>query len=154
MYPPVPGTLVRISPPEGTILEGKYVPGNTTIGVHNWTANYSLSNFIDPYKFHPERWLSSDDVSKLESTFPGMKLGDPKEFEHDDRKARQTFSYGPANCIGKNLAYAELRILLAIVVWGFDIEGGEGADTWLERNKVYGLWKKPPLNVKLTRVNV
>ncbi|PQE28878.1 isotrichodermin C-15 hydroxylase protein [Rutstroemia sp. NJR-2017a BBW] len=136
MYPPVPGNLPRMAPPEGTVIEGKYVPGRTTIGVHNWTANYSTCNFADPYTFHPERWLSSED------------------FENDDRKARQTFSYGPANCIGKNLAYAEMRLLLGIVVWGFDLEAGEGADTWLERNRVYGLWKKPPLNVKLTRVNV
>ncbi|KAM3076809.1 hypothetical protein ACMFMG_003723 [Clarireedia jacksonii] len=154
MYPPVPGTLPRISPPEGTIIEGKYVPGHTTIGVNNWSANYSISNFTDPYTFHPERWLGSEDVSALKNTFPGMILSDPKEFEHDDRKAKQAFSYGPANCIGKNLAYAEMRLLLGIVVWGFDLKGGEGFDTWLERNKMFGLWKKPALNVRLTKVNV
>lgn len=83
-----------------------------------------------------------------------MQLTDPKEFENDDRKARQPFSLGPANCIGKNLAYAEMRVLLANLIWGFDIEGGEGCSSWLERNKAFTLWKKPKLLVKLKRVNV
>lgn len=154
MYPPVPITLPRITPPEGAFVEGKYVPGSTTLGVNTWTANYSISNFTDPYEFHPERWLSSDDFSHLKRTFPDMQLDDPKQFENDDRKAKQPFSYGPANCIGKNLAYAEMRLLLGILVWGFDLKGGDGIDTWLERNKIFGLWQKPALNVKLTRVNV
>ncbi|PQE20159.1 isotrichodermin C-15 hydroxylase protein [Rutstroemia sp. NJR-2017a BBW] len=136
MYPPVPINLPRLSPPSGTTIEEKYVPGGVTIGVSQWAANYATSNFHDPYSFHPERWLNAE------------------QFARDDKKARQPFSFGPANCIGKNLAYAEMRVLLANLVWGFNLEAGEGADTWLERNEIYGLWKKPKLNVKLTRVNV
>jgi cytochrome P450 len=156
MYPPVPINLPRLSPPGGTTIEGKYVSGGVTIGVSQWAANYSAHNFRDPYTFHPERWLNAEQVSELSQNFPEMapQLRSPEEFANDDKKARQPFSFGPANCIGKNLAYAEMRVLLANLVWGFDLEGGEGADTWLERNNVYGLWKKPELNVKLTRVNV
>ncbi|KAM3070596.1 hypothetical protein ACMFMF_008049 [Clarireedia jacksonii] len=156
MYPPVATTLPRFSPPGGATIEGKYVPGGVTVGVNHWSANYSASNFSEPYTFHPERWLNAEHVSELKQKFPEMaqELLSPERFANDDRKARQPFSYGPANCIGKNLAYGEMRLLLGSLVWGFDMEGGEGADTWLARNETYGLWLKPELNVKLTRVNV
>ncbi|KAI9651354.1 hypothetical protein NHQ30_001395 [Ciborinia camelliae] len=154
MYPPVPTTLPRLVPQGGSIISGQYVPAGVSVGVNPWSAQFSTSNFHLPYEFHPERWLSIADVEELKNTYPGMKLGDPRRFENDDRKARQPFSFGPANCIGKNLAYAEMRVLLGNVVWGFDLEGGEGSSSWLERNKIFVLWKKPELWVRLRRVNV
>ncbi|TEY39982.1 hypothetical protein BOTCAL_0444g00040 [Botryotinia calthae] len=154
MYPPVPSTLPRVVPKGGSIVAGQYVPEGVTVGVGFISAQFSTDNFHLPYEFHPERWLSVEDVEELKSKFPDMKLNDPRVFEGDDRKARQPFSNGPANCIGKNLAYAEMRVLLGNVVWGFDLEGGEDSETWLERNKIYVLWKKPELWVKLKRVNV
>ncbi|KAA8564239.1 hypothetical protein EYC84_011185 [Monilinia fructicola] len=154
MYPPVPSTLSRVVPEGGSIVSGRYVPEGVSVGVNQWSAHFSSSNFHLPYEFHPERWLSMEDVRELKGAYPDMKLGDPKIFENDDRKSRQPFSLGPANCIGKNLAYAEMRVLLGNVVWGFDLEGGEGCSSWLERNKIFALWKKPELWVRLRRVNV
>jgi len=42
----------------------------------------SPDNFRDPEKFIPERWIGS-------------------EYASDKKGARQAFSYGPRNCIGK-----------------------------------------------------
>ncbi|KAJ8061999.1 hypothetical protein OCU04_009781 [Sclerotinia nivalis] len=154
IYPPVPTTLPRVVPEGGSIVSGQYVPAGVTVGVNFIAAQLSSSNFHLPLEFHPERWLSVEDIEELKTAYPDMKLTDPKIFEHDDRKARQPFSFGPANCIGKNLAYAEMRVLLGNVVWAFDLEEGEGSSTWLERNKVYLLWKKPELWVKVKKVNV
>ncbi|ESZ90902.1 hypothetical protein SBOR_8709 [Sclerotinia borealis F-4128] len=154
MYPPVPSTLPRLVPEGGSLITGTYVPAGVTVGINFWSAQFSASNFHLPNEFRPERWLSIEDVEELQNMYPAMKLSDPRIFENDDKKAFQPFSFGPANCIGKNLAYAEMRALLGNVVWGFDMEGGEGSSTWMERNKVYALWQKPALWVKLKRVNV
>jgi len=43
----------------------------------------SASNFKDPQKFIPERWL------------------DDERFVNDKKAAFQPFSYGPRDCIGK-----------------------------------------------------
>jgi aspirochlorine biosynthesis cytochrome P450 monooxygenase len=57
---------------------------------------------------------------------------------------------GPRNCIGKNLAYAEMRLLLTSLVWHYDLELAEESKNWLEENLVYILWLKLELRVKLT----
>ena len=62
------------------------------------------------------------------------------------------FSFGPRNCLGKNLAYAEMRVILAKVLWHFDLELRPGMDDWLERHKLFMLWEKPALMVRLTPV--
>ncbi|APA13853.1 hypothetical protein SS1G_13957 [Sclerotinia sclerotiorum 1980 UF-70] len=154
MYPPVPTSLPRIVPEEGGVIAGEFVPAGATVGVSYYAAHYSAKNFHLPEEFHPERWLSVEDVEELKTTYPDMKLINPTIFENDDKKAKQPFSLGPANCIGKNLAYAEIRTLLGNVIWSFDLEAGEGFNTWLERNKMFVVWVKPELWVKLKRVNV
>lgn len=56
------------------------------------------------------------------------------------------------SCLGKNLAYAEMRIMLAKMVFNFDWELDEHSSGWLHGMKVHTLWQKPPLLVKLTAV--
>ena len=58
---------------------------------------------------------------------------------------------GPRNCIGRNLAYMEMRIILARVVWGFDFEMCEESRGW-DRQQVFILWEKGPLVVRLREV--
>jgi cytochrome P450 len=57
----------------------------TTIGVFQWTANNSASNFHEPDLFAPERWLPNA----------------PAKFANDSKDVVQPFSTGPRNCIGK-----------------------------------------------------
>ncbi|CAD6446448.1 1bed780c-1914-4f58-812b-d0afbe267ce5 [Sclerotinia trifoliorum] len=154
IYPPGPGTLPRVVPEDGGIVAGRFVPAGAIVGVSYWAAHHSPKNFHLAEEFHPERWLSSQDVEELRTAFPDMKLADPKIFENDDKKAKKPFSLGPSNCIGKNLAYAEIRTLIANVVWSFDLEGGKEISTWLERSKMFTTWRSPELRVKLKRVNV
>jgi len=134
MFPPVPGSQRRVTPPEGYVVAGRFVPGRTVVAVNQWSANHSPSNFKDPYQFIPERWL-----------------GDPA-FIDDKRKVMQPFSVGPRNCIGQNLAYAEMRVILARILWNFDMELCEESQDWMERLEIYTLWKKLLLMVKLTPV--
>lgn len=49
-----------------------------------------------------------------------------------------------------SLAYIEMRIILARVLWNFDLKLAEDSKDWLSRQKIYLLWEKAPLHVYLT----
>jgi hypothetical protein len=48
-----------------------------------------------------------------------------------------------------SLAYAEMRLVLAQILWNFDMELLEKSKSWTEHLS-YVLWDKPPLYVHLT----
>lgn len=45
-----------------------------------------------------------------------------------------------------------MRLLLAKLIWTFDLELDERSDKWLENCLVFTLWAKPELLVRLTEV--
>ena len=131
LYPPVPSTFPRRLGAEGDIIDGQFVPSGTSVGVNQWAANQSAEHFRDPEKFIPERWL------------------DDEHYAGDDKEARQPFSLGPRNCIGKNLAYAEMRSIMAQMLWNFDMELCEDSEGWNDQ-RIFILWDKPELHVRLS----
>ncbi|KAG7050710.1 cytochrome P450 [Colletotrichum scovillei] len=130
-YPPVPVALPRITPPSGQEILGQWIPGNTTIGVAHWALYHNEKIFSKPFEFHPERWL-----------------GDPA-FADDHLEALKPFHIGPRNCLGMNLAYAEMKMILAKVIWNFDLQLAAQSKNWIDHD-VYLLYNKPPLMVHLT----
>ena len=115
----------------------------THIQLHQWTTYRLEENFHSPTTFTPERWLpeSIDNPSSL--------------YYKDQRHAVQVFSLGPRNCIGKNLAWAELRLILSRMLWNFDIgaiRGSDGAEKIVDwtKQKTWVLVQKEPLEVRLT----
>ncbi|GME59427.1 Cytochrome P450 [Neofusicoccum parvum] len=136
-YPPVSVGLPRVTPPGGNAICGKWVPENriqTRVSVPQWAASHSKFNFERPYEFIPERWL------------PGTG------FDSDNKDIVQPFSIGPRNCLGKNLAYHESRVILAKILWHFDLKLGTQSDSWMDQ-KLFVLWKKEPLMVSLSPVH-
>lgn len=134
MYPPAPaGTPRRVVLHGGDYIDGRRVPQNTTVGIQPWACNRSAFNFHDPDSFNPERWLDKP----------------PLQFTTDSREAMQTFGLGPRNCIGKSLAWLESRIVLARLLWNFDLELEAESRDWVDQ-KIYLVWSKPPLMAKLT----
>ncbi|KAF2478053.1 cytochrome P450 monooxygenase-like protein [Lindgomyces ingoldianus] len=81
---------------------------------------------------------------------PERHLG-AQRYANDNRAVLQPFSFGPRNCLGKNLAYAEMRLILTKVLWNFDLELVDRERDWFDQ-KVFTLWDKPPLMVKLKLV--
>lgn len=95
------------------------------------------THFRRPDEFIPERFL---DGAKEEG-----------EFSHDHRGVLQPFSVGTRNCIGKNLAYAEMRLVLAKVLFHFDMSlEAEQTGDWFAKNRAWGVWSKEPLFVKIS----
>ncbi|TVY84339.1 Cytochrome P450 monooxygenase aclL [Lachnellula suecica] len=132
-YPPVPIGLQRVTTAEGNTICNKYVPPNTKVSVPQWASYSSPANFLDPDRFVPERWMKNP----------------PAKYANDNRAVLQPFSVGPRNCIGRGLAYAEMRLILARVLHNFDFELQEDSRNWLSEQKSYGLWEKTPLHVKI-----
>nr|ACH72905.1 AflG [Aspergillus ochraceoroseus] len=132
LYPPVPMQSNRIVPPQGAQIAGMWVPGGvslqqTSVAVQQFVACRSADNFHRPNEFLPQRWQGQG------------------EFANDRREASQPFSIGPRNCIGRQLAYAEMRLILVHVLWHFNLRLDQGrmkdAD-WLAEQGIWILWDK------------
>lgn len=133
IYPPVAVTLPRVVPAGGEHIDGVFVPAGTTVGVNHFACFRHPANFHQADAFLPERWL------------PGRREIPP--FDRDNRACLQPFSYGPRNCLGKNLARAEMRLILARMLWRFDLELDESVSrsSWHDEQRVFGFWVKLPL---------
>ncbi|KAF1963728.1 benzoate 4-monooxygenase cytochrome P450 [Byssothecium circinans] len=134
IYPPVPVGLPRKVPAGGAVVDGNWMPGGTIVSLPHYAAFHSPDNFKDPDSFVPERWLPEGEA----------------EYGADRKDVFIPFSNGPRNCLGKSLAYHEMRLLCAGVTLNFDLEL-VSQDDWTDQ-KVYILWDKNPLMVKLTPV--
>jgi cytochrome P450 len=94
------------------------------VSVHQSAAYWSEFNFHQPLTFRPERW------------FPGATTDPSSLFFNDNRAVVQLFSVGPRNCIGHNLAYNEMRLILARVLWNFDLKPCEESQDWHNQKKL------------------
>ncbi|KAL7276384.1 hypothetical protein RUND412_000621 [Rhizina undulata] len=108
MAPPVPGLLPReVIAKEGCTVDGIHIPEGTVIGTPIYGIHHNPDYFPNPFTFTPERWLSTSVTSEeLDAA----------------RNAFMPFSIGPRGCIGKSVAYMELRLTLARMVFLFNFE--------------------------------
>ncbi|KAL1969170.1 hypothetical protein VTN77DRAFT_424 [Rasamsonia byssochlamydoides] len=133
VYPPFVTTLYRVTPAGGAMVDGHFVPENTIVACHHYASYHSSSNFALPNEFIPERWLGTD-----------------PRFESDRKDVLNPFSLGPRSCLGKKLAYAEIRLMLCKLLFNFEIELCPESSHWVDDQEVYFIWDKPALTVTLT----
>ncbi|KAI4223150.1 MAG: hypothetical protein L6R40_008526 [Gallowayella cf. fulva] len=132
IYPPVAITLPRRVPAGGDLILDRFVPAGVTVGVHHYATTHLPDNFHRPTAFLPHRWMSG--------------TRDLPPFAADRKECMQPFSFGPRNCLGKNIARAEIRLLLAKLLFRFDWrELQTGQEEWMVRQCVQGFWQKGPL---------
>ncbi|KAF2445636.1 cytochrome P450 [Karstenula rhodostoma CBS 690.94] len=136
VYPPLAGITPRNTPSTGANVAGRWIPGGTIISIAHYAAYHSPANFRNPDSFVPERWLPEGQ----------------QEYGSDNKEVFNAFSYGPRNCLGKNLAYHEMRLVLATVMFSFDIELIKGAGDWV-RQECHILWAKPAMMARVTPVS-
>jgi cytochrome P450 len=138
-YPPDGVSSPRLVPAGGHEIAGWFVPEGTRVGIWQWPMYHDERLFTDPFHFDPDRFY---------------KKGDKKSKYAGDRiDAVNAFLIGQRNCIGRNLAYAEMRLILARLVWEFDIRIDESSRNWMEGQENFELWVKPDLNIHLQPVN-
>ncbi|KAJ5475121.1 Cytochrome monooxygenase lcsI [Penicillium diatomitis] len=131
MYPPVANTAYRRVPAGGLDIDGEFVPEGARVGCHHYASNRSSANFALPHDFIPERWLGTD-----------------SRFVNDKRDVLQPFSLGPRGCIGRPLAYCEMRSILCKLLYNFDISLCPESKNWIDQ-QAFTVWKKPRLAVTL-----
>jgi hypothetical protein len=52
----------------------------------------------------------------------------------------------------QSLAYAEMRLIFARILYDFDLQLADDAKDWVKRQKAYTIWERIPLNVYFTPV--
>ncbi|KAI8933199.1 hypothetical protein NX059_009836 [Plenodomus lindquistii] len=130
IYPPVPSSLPRVVPSGGATVCNRNLPPGTQLGIAQYAMNHSSLHFTNPDSFAPERSLGAE------------------EYANDKREVINPFSVGPRNCIGQSLAWAEIRTILARLIWHFDMQLEDTKMEW-EKQRVFILWQKGPLVVRL-----
>ncbi|KAH7348070.1 cytochrome P450 46A1 [Pyrenochaeta sp. MPI-SDFR-AT-0127] len=130
LYPPVPSGMMHRTIGQGSTICGYYVPPEVSVAAHHKVIYSSPVMFNNPLSFTPERWLGDE------------------RFASDVRSAFQPFSVGPRDCVGKNMAYHEMRLILAKVVFNFDLELRPESKDWADQ-QVFILWQKGPLMVNV-----
>ncbi|KAF2792082.1 cytochrome P450 4F3 omega-hydroxylase [Melanomma pulvis-pyrius CBS 109.77] len=139
-YTPTPGGGRRKAPPEGATVSGYFVPGGTIVCVYQLPAFTLPNNFALPETFLPERWLPADHPDR-----PNATLSDKQE-------VFQPFSVGPKACLGKGMALAEIKFILARLVWHFDFELVDNGFAF-EKQRAFLFRERPALNVQLAARN-
>ncbi|KAL2864099.1 cytochrome P450 monooxygenase helB1 [Aspergillus lucknowensis] len=97
--PTTAGLTPRISHSRGITLQGHYIPPETEIYVNLRPVNMHPTLWTDPQRFNPDRFIDNEDNKRLVFTF----------------------SYGPRNCLGRNLAWVEMLTIVANVLKDYDI---------------------------------
>ncbi|KAI4867191.1 benzoate 4-monooxygenase cytochrome P450 [Hypoxylon rubiginosum] len=135
IWPPVATSFnPRAVTSGGCTVDGYFIPEGACIGIHNHVVGRSEEYFRNAKKFVPERWLGDE------------------RYVSDARELFQPFSSGPLNCIGLTMGRMETRVILAKLIYNFDVELMPESDNWLTNQKNYIAWHKPPLIVKLSPV--
>ncbi|KAL5117146.1 hypothetical protein ACEQ8H_004971 [Pleosporales sp. CAS-2024a] len=107
MAAPVPSHLPRVILPGGMTIDDEHLPASTVVGVPMYAIHHNPAYFPDSFTFTPSRWIES--------------AGHPSAALALARKAFNPFSIGSRACSGKKLAYLQLKLTLAHVLWRFDL---------------------------------
>jgi cytochrome P450 len=128
-YSPVPTGLLRESP--GASVDGLYVPKGIRVSSNSWVAHNNDKDWVEPESFKPERWL-----------------GEPSLQNGKEAPVMLAFSLGSYQCLGITMAYLEMRIALAKIIYLYDWEVINGPKDFIAESTGYFLWNKPPYEVK------
>ena len=93
--------LSRVAPDKTMMYKDWVIPAGTPVSMTNMLTHINPQIFPEPHRFSPKRWL--DQSQNLD-------------------KYLMSFGRGTRACIGINLAWAELYIVLATVFRRFDFE--------------------------------
>ncbi|MCJ1387185.1 hypothetical protein MMC18_000025 [Xylographa bjoerkii] len=112
LTPPVAGLMSREVLPGGLDIDGHHFPAGVDIGTCHYALQHSETYYRNAFGYDPLRWIISDrntaeDVALAQSAFCA-------------------FSIGPRGCAGKAMAYMEMTIILARMVWLFDVRLAKG----------------------------
>ncbi|KAF7954467.1 hypothetical protein EAE96_005588 [Botrytis aclada] len=133
---PVSGGLLRVVPQGGAMVCGYFLPEGTHIQCNTIAMALSPRNFHQPLHFLPDRYLPTH-----------LR---PREYTNDNRNILKPWGLGARVCLGRSFGQAELRLVLARLVWNFDLQsamGAQGVDWFALKN--YIVVQKEPIWVTI-----
>ncbi|PVH82542.1 cytochrome P450 [Cadophora sp. DSE1049] len=133
-FPAGPETTRRITNGGGNVICGEFVPGGTLVGTYAWAAGHYKAAWKDVESFVPERWLGDE------------------RYEGDVRGVSNVWNAGPRNCLGQNFALAHMKLVLARLVWNFDMELCKESENLMDVGASVLIYHKGPLMIKLKSV--
>ncbi|TBU25227.1 high nitrogen upregulated cytochrome P450 monooxygenase 2 [Dichomitus squalens] len=161
LFPPAPNGSLRQVPRngKGVHVGSIFIPPGTAVCCHLYSMHLDARNFSFPDTFWPERWLLAS--GRINSATPPRDLSpdahqgsplDASSLKHNDM-AFMPFSYGPMNCVGKNLALAEIRMVACALIRQFEfrLQDGWEAGEYRKGFRDYGIATRPKLPVLITR---
>lgn len=112
--------LPRVVPEGGLTIVGQYFPEGTVVSVPSYTIHRDTSIWgEDVEQYRPERWFERDPAA-IQKTFNPFSTGPryacylhPYEFLIAHCVVR--------GCVGRNLAFLELQIIIASILRRYDI---------------------------------
>lgn len=124
LAPAVPGALPRESM-EGAMVDGVFLPAGTDCGTPIYSIHRQETYYREPEEYVPERWIEGATCQTSTASWSTTK-----EAVEIARRAFCPFSIGPRGCIGKSMAFMEMRLTIARMMFLFDIElaNREGED--------------------------
>ncbi|TGO62839.1 hypothetical protein BELL_1102g00030 [Botrytis elliptica] len=127
---PVSGGLLRVVPRGGATVCGYFLPEGTHIQCNTIAMALSEQNFHHSLQFRPDRFLPAH-----------LR---PHEYAHDNRHILKPWGLGSRVCLGRAFGQAEVRLVLARLLWNFDLQsaGGKGVD-WLALKNYIVVQKEP-----------
>ena len=106
MWPPVLGLMSKQVPPCGDYLDGRFVPGGTNVGYCAWGLFRKKDTFgTNAHIFRPERWIEGSEPQLAEM----------------NRTLDLVFGWGKYSCLGKPIAWMEMRKAIAELMRRYDI---------------------------------
>ncbi|KAL8773643.1 MAG: hypothetical protein Q9209_001409 [Squamulea sp. 1 TL-2023] len=116
MNPPVGSDLNRKVLAGGITVEGQFLPEGTNIGVSLYALHHNEATFPDSFKFQPQHWIAGEHTNVAPAHAAASESG------------FAPFSIGPRSCPGKYLAYLEMSITVAKVLYLYDVQAAKGSD--------------------------
>jgi len=109
-------SIVGATVQNDTVINGFMIPKDTTILCNVRGSQTRADLFPESEKFLPERWLSKSS-GEVDDGFEDInKIGE------NSQMLELNFGLGPHACLGKNLAYLEIRTIVAMLVDRFNVK--------------------------------
>ncbi|RAK95979.1 cytochrome P450 [Aspergillus ibericus CBS 121593] len=100
LKPSVPDGLARVTPPQGLQVDDLHIPGDVVVSVPTFAIHRDERYFDQADQFIPERWEAIGNSANV----PFIP-----------------FSRGVFDCVGKGIAWMEMRMALSMMVLEYDI---------------------------------
>ena len=149
LTPPTPDPLWRKLGPGGAMINGQHVPEGYEVAVDLYAIHHNQIYFPDADVFDPDRFMAKSaaeptikkpkfdyfPTSRANTIFPTSPSAvSPNSFQGmyfpsppcgRENPAFAPFLLGPRSCVGKPLAYMEMSLTLARLMWCMDFRAAE-----------------------------